>query len=639
MRAVFAYTGELDEWLREQSPELPASEAKDEIPPRPAPAEAAPGPSSRARFPARLAVLGVLALLALAAVATFVVPRRGPPPFDTLAARPITADPGSERDPDISPDGRFLAYASVAPDLATRIQIRLVDGGDPRPLTSASVNEWSPVWSPDGTRLAFLRGDPAGDATVFTISALGGEERRIADVRPYPRRRTNLIGHLLDWAPDGQHVIVPDRTDDASRLLLIDTATGAREAITAPGPAEFDVEPSISSDGRLLLFNRVRGEFQSDVFVQALGSGYKPDGPPRKLPSGSEWNGTPRLLEWRDEVLTSAGSLPRLSLWHQPLDGSRPPESLGIIGDYATQSAVHQASGRIVSRTYRAQTDMLRFAMPTSSTAAPLDPPVYPFLESTFIDRNPIYSPDGSRIAFISDRTGHRQLWVASGTGEDATEWRQTFEVDLPPPAWSPDGSKVAFTGAGPSGWSQLYLADAATRVATPITRDALEYSHAVWSPDGRFLYAAAADKSVYGIYRVPAGGGAAELVLPGYRGVRGADPAARGLYVTRSDERNRSNLYFAPLPGAPAVHLAEMNFSEDAWVTPDGVYYMARLADRPLAPVALSFRTHAGIVRLLQEYTRPPGRGLSVSPDGRFAVTTRVVPPISDLLLLEPAR
>jgi len=637
MRAVFAYTADLDEWLRQQSPK-PTDASPDDRSVTPVPPT--PMAVSTTRGPARSFVAVLVILLALAAVATFLVARRDPPPLEVLTARPITSDPGMERDPDISPDGKAVAYASVPPNARTRILIRMIDGGEPQALTTAPANEWSPVWSPDGARLAFLRGDPADAATVFTISRLGGEERKIADVRPYPWRRANLIGHLLAWAPDGRHVIVPDRSaGDASQLFLIDTQTGARQPLTWPPPAEVDVEPSISSDGRLLLFNRVRAESQSDVFVQRLGTEYRPDGPPRKLPSTAPWNGTPRLLEARGEVLTSAGALPRLSLWRQPLDGSGPPVSLGIIGDYATQSAVHQASGRIVSGTYRDQSDVLRFAIPAAPAQAPLEPPVVGFLESTFVDRSPAYSFDGSQIAFISDRTGRRQLWVATAAGERPTEWTQAFEPNPPPPSWSPDGSKVAFAGVGPSGNSQLFVADAATRIATQVTQDALEYGHAEWSPDGRFLFAVAADKSVFGIYRVPAGRGAAELVLPEYRAARGVDPAGAGLYVTRVNAPNQSDLYYVPLPKGPAVHLASMNFPEDAWVTSKGVYYMARRADRTSAPLALYFRTHHGVVTRLQEYTRPAGRGLSVSADGRYALTTRVAPPLSDLLLLETSR
>jgi Tol biopolymer transport system component len=632
MRAVFAYTADLDEWLRQQSPDPEAPTDAPAV--APAPLEAPP--SSARPGPAPVVAIAVGTVLALAATATFFITRGGSRPFEVVSARPITADVGSERDPDISPDGKTLAYVAVIPNTRTRIQIRMIDGGEPQALTTAPANEWSPVWSPDGARLAFLRGDPMGAATVFTISRLGGEERKVADLRPYPYRRTNLIGHLLAWTPDGRHLIVPDRqAGDASQLFLIDTQTGARQPLTSPAAAEIDVEPSLSSDGRLLLFNRVRGEFQSDVFVQRLGAEYKPDGTPRKLPSTSSWNGTPRLLEPRGEVVTSAGNLPRLSLWRQPVDGSGPPVSLGIFGDYAVQSAVHQASGRIVSGTYREQSDVLRFAIPDAPAQPAAEPPVQGFLESTFIDRSPAYSVDGSRIAFISDRTGRRQLWVSTAAGERPTEWTQAFEPNPPPPSWSLDGSKVAFTGVGPSGNSQLFVADAATRIAAQVTQDALEYGHAEWSPDGRFLHAVAADKSVFGIYRVPASGGAAELVLPEYRAARGMDPAGAGLYVTRTNPLNQSDLYYVPLPNGPPVQIASMNFPEDAWVTPKGVYYMARRADRQ-APMALHFRTHDGVVTLLQEYTRPAGRGLSVSADGRFALTTRVAPPISDLLLLE---
>ena len=297
MRAVFAYTADLDEWLRQQSPGPSHTTPEDRSVTTGAPT---PATLPAHRGPARAIVSALVILLVLAAVGTFLVTRRDPLPFDVLTARPITSDPGLERDPDISPDGKAVAYVSMAPHLRTRIQIRMIDGGEPQSLTTAAANEWSPVWSPDGARLAFLRGDPADAATVFTISRLGGEERKIADVRPFPWRRANLIGHLLAWAPDGRHVIVPDRpAGDASQLFLIDTQTGARQVLTSPASAEIDVEPSISSDGRLLLFNRVRAEFQSDVFVQRLGAEYQAGRPSSQVAI----NGA---LEWHPAAARAA---------------------------------------------------------------------------------------------------------------------------------------------------------------------------------------------------------------------------------------------------------------------------------------------------------------------------------------------
>jgi Tol biopolymer transport system component len=308
---------------------------------------------------------------------------------------------------------------------------------------------------------------------------------------------------------------------------------------------------------------------------------------------------------------------------------------------------VDRTSGRIIARTFRSQSDVLRFPLPAAPArgpqdpraSGPQDPPVEEFAQSTYIDRGPVYSPDGSQVAFISDRNGWRQLWVADAKGESPVEWTQKFEADMPMPSWSPDGSRVAFAGIGPSGNSQLFVADRGTRAAVRVSNDTLDYVRAAWSPDGQSLYAAAADKSVYSIYRVPVAGGAAEKVLPDYINVIDVAPDGKGLYVVRRDQRLRAELDYAPLPTGTPVHLATMNFQDDAWMTPKGLYYLDRRADQPLAPVALTFRTHGGAVTVLQEYTKPPGRGLSVSPDGRFALTTRFVPAIADLLLLEAPR
>ena len=645
LRAVFAYTADLDEWLRHQEPqaaEAPVGDAApDDVIATPQPREAAFAASQLWRDGPLRYVVGAAIVVAAVAAAIGFWPRREALPLTLAGARPLTSEPGIERDPDLSPDGKYVAYAAESPDLRSRLQVRLLTGGEPRVLTSASDDEWSPAWSPDGGRLAFLRGDPAGTATLLLMSALGGEERRVADVHPYPRRRTLLIGHLLAWTPDGRHIVAADQDADGNRgLFLVSTETGSRVRLTAPPRGEFDVEPSLSSDGRVLLFNRIRGQTSSDVYVQPLDAAFHPAGSLRRLPPAGNWNGTPRLLEDRHEILVCAGSVPRLALWRQPLDGSGKPVSLGIIGDNAVQSAVHRATGQIVSRTFKLQYDVLRFPLDAPRAAAPEDPPTQSFLESTFVDRSPAYSPDGREVAFISDRTGRRQLWVSDSLGERPVEWTQTFEADFWTPAWSPDGSRLVFTGAGPSGLNQLFVADRATRAAVRVTDDALDYANAVWSNDGTSLYAAAAaGEGPSALYRVAVAGGAAEKIAAGYDYVTGIGRSGEELYVGRRARRNQTELAYLHLSTGQATRLATLNFLEDAWVTRDGVYYLNRRAQEPAGGVALYFRTHAGAARLVQQYTKPPGRGLSVSADGRFAITTRVVPPDSNLFLLDLAR
>jgi Tol biopolymer transport system component len=115
-------------------------------------------------------------------------------------------------DPQLSPDGRFVAYQISDPDKAanrSRTQIYLipVGGGEPVQLTSGDTSASSPRWSPDGTRIAFVRG-----GQIHTMDTKGGDIKTVTSI-------STGAGDPV-WSPDGRMLafvsdIYPECPDDA----------------------------------------------------------------------------------------------------------------------------------------------------------------------------------------------------------------------------------------------------------------------------------------------------------------------------------------------------------------------------------------------------------------------------------------
>ncbi|HKP14277.1 MAG TPA: S9 family peptidase, partial [Blastocatellia bacterium] len=122
-------------------------------------------------------------------------------------------------DPQISPDGRTVAYTVTDTDKpanrrTTQIYLVPVDGGEPRQLTGEKVSSSAPRWSPDGRRLAFVSARD-GEAQIWTADADSGEAKKL----------TNVALGAADpvWSPDGKWIaftseVYPDcASDDCNR--------------------------------------------------------------------------------------------------------------------------------------------------------------------------------------------------------------------------------------------------------------------------------------------------------------------------------------------------------------------------------------------------------------------------------------
>ncbi len=152
----------------------------------------------------------------------------------------LTHTGGTQRQPRWSPDGRSLAFLAARGDAArTQVWVMARAGGEARPLTRLPGGVSDFVWSPDGTRMAVVASDP--EPAPETTKA------------GRPKTPPPIVISRYQFKQDVEGYLA-DRHD---HLYLCDVATGGAEPLTS-GPFD-DALPSWSPDGSTIAFSTKRG--------------------------------------------------------------------------------------------------------------------------------------------------------------------------------------------------------------------------------------------------------------------------------------------------------------------------------------------------------------------------------------------
>jgi hypothetical protein len=106
--------------------------------------------------------------------------------------------------------------------------------------------------------------------------------------------------------------------------------------------------------------------------------------------------------------------------------------------------------------------------------------------ESNADDITPVWSPDGQRIAFTSQRDGNREIYVVDANGAGLLNLTQHPAEDWTP-AWSPDGQQIAFSSNRQGNW-EIFVINADGTNLRQLTNDGTGNLSPVWSPDGKQL-------------------------------------------------------------------------------------------------------------------------------------------------------
>ncbi len=125
----------------------------------------------------------------------------------------------------------------------------------------------------------------------------------------------------------------------------------------------------------------------------------------------------------------------------------------------------------------------------------------------------PVWSPDGTRVAFLSLRDGNQEIYVMDADGSDQVNLTRDPALDALA-AWSPDGSRLAFV-SDRDGNREIYVMNADGSNPMRLTDEAAEDGNPTWSLDGRHILFTS-DRDPIGIYVMAADGTDVEFVTVG---------------------------------------------------------------------------------------------------------------------------
>jgi tricorn protease len=412
----------------------------------------------------------------------------------------ITANKARDVYPRFSPDGKWIAFSS---DRNGNFDVFIVssEGGAVKQLTFHSSDDTVLGWTPDSRQVLFAsnRGDDFM-GKLYTISIDGGMERNAgSDMgvnacyspdgkklainrkgqvywRKYYRGAMNTDVTVMDiaakkftdltsdfdgidswpmWSTDGFIYFVSDREGNGlTNIWRIPEGGGKADRVTSfkTGDVRY---PGMSADGKVIVFEHDFGVWKLDVASRKTA--------PIKLDIAAETQ--ENLAEVRD--------------FNSQAD------------DYDVAPSGRRIVFSIHGEIFTAPTDEGDLRQITDSPAR---------------DKEPLYSPDGRFIVFISDRSGREELYLATsdGIGEPVkiTEL-DTLKFSF---AWAPNSKEIAFTGSDNK--LRKYSLDSKQTIELSSSKYG-NIGAPVWSPDGKWIAFSKPDYvRTSDIYLIPSGGG-----------------------------------------------------------------------------------------------------------------------------------
>jgi serine/threonine-protein kinase len=512
----------------------------------------------------------------------------------------------------LSADGSQLAYVATLRGDVQRIYLRAMDGFDSRPLpgTEGAID---PFFSPDGQWLGFF-----ADGKLKKVSVSGGDAQVLTAVPEGSSGASWTREHTIAFAPY------------LSVLQQLSETGGALSPLTRFEKGEtLHTWPQFLPGGNAVLFSAVTSS-PTAIAVQPIGTGER-----RTLARGQAVT-MPSYVPSGHLVYAQAGNLMAVPFDVDRLEskGNAVPVEQGVLRYTVSASG----SLAYVSGTPETRASRLVWVS-RDGTEQLLDAPARVY-------NQPRLSPDGRRVVVdIVEDAQKMQVWLYDLARDTLAPL--TFEGVNRHAVWTPDGKRIAFM-SNREGATQIFsqLADGSgglerlTSNPPTTTADTLHIPYS-WSPDGQLTFVKVVPASGAEFWALQASSSSKEVrnaqrVAVQVRNPDGApqlSPDGRWLAYAADDESGRREIYVQPYPGLGGkFQISTGGGNEPQW-SRDGRELFYRSGNKM---IAVAIATEGGFVagkpRQLFEgnyITTLAGwvrANYDVSPDGqRFLMLKRV--------------
>ena len=451
------------------------------------------------------------------------------------------------------------------------------NGQNVQRMTVNKARDAYPRFSPDGKWIAFSS-DRNGNLDVFIIPASGGTAKQLTF--------HSADDTVLGWTPDGRGVLFSSqRGEDFMGMLYVVSVDGG---MPVKAGTDMGLAASFSPDGKRIAYNPkgqvywrkyYRGAYQTDVWIEDIST--------KKFTQLTDFDGLDSWPMWSNDggiyFVSDRDGNGLTNIWRESENGGKAEKVTSFKGGDVRFPSI-SADGKVIvfehdfgiwkldtgskkitpikldinaeteenateTRTFTSEADDYDLAPNSRRLVVSVHGEIFtvPVEEgdirqvtnSPARDRSVAYSPDGKWLAFISDRSGREELFVAAVDG--AGEAQKLTDIDALKFGynWSPDSKEIAFTSSD----SKLRKINVASKQMAEI--DASRYgniSTPEWSPDGKWLAYSKQDASrTNDIYLIASSGDdkqARKVTFDSYdeRSPRFA-PDGRKLFFIRSDQ------------------------------------------------------------------------------------------------------